>query len=287
MQTLDFLGLGAQKAGTSWIHACLYEHPQIVMPATKEIHFFSNHYANGLTWYAGHFQDRLAHQVIGEFSPTYLYHPDAPKRIHAYNPHVKLLICLREPVARTLSAYRYAMQTGAIPPTMTLDTLIEQYPAYVEHSLYSVQIERYLHYFKRDQLLIMLYEDIASEPFRFMQDIYQFVGVDPSFRSSMAERKVNASRGIPRIGPVDTLIKQLAAALRQAGLAHLTWVLGRSRFMEAIRRLNTRPPASQPLSARQQADLQRLFAPDIRALSELLQRDLHEVWSDDKSLASD
>ena len=286
MKPVDFLGLGAQKAGTSWIHACLYEHPQIAMPATKEVHFFSNHYAKGLSWYARQFPAGLTDQVMGEFSPSYFYHPDAPKRIYDYNPQVKLIICLREPVGRTLSAYRYAVQTGAIPPTMSLDTIIQTYPAYVEHSLYYGQIQRYLNYFKREQLLMMLYEDIASEPFRFMRDIYQFMGVDPSFRSSIANRKVNVSRGVPRVGAVDNLMKQAAIGLRKAGLGHLVWKLGPSRPVEAIRWLNTRPIAAPSLSAQQKTDLQRRFEPDIGALSELLQRDLRKLWFSDVPLLS-
>jgi hypothetical protein len=89
------------------------------------------------------------------------------------------------------------------------------------------------------------------------------------------------------MGAVDNLMKQLAAALRKVGLGHLTWALGRSRLVEAIRRLNTRPTVQQPLSARQKKDLQRLFGPDVDALSKLLKRDLHEIWCHNEPLVSD
>jgi len=88
----DFIGLGAQKAATSWIHACLYEHPQIFMPASKEIHFFSRHYSKDIRWYEEHFRSCQTNQLAGEFSPTYLYDPATPKRIHEWNPAVKLII---------------------------------------------------------------------------------------------------------------------------------------------------------------------------------------------------
>jgi len=284
MRKIDFIGIGAQKAGTSWIHACLYEHPDIFMPATKELHFFSNYYANGWPWYAAHFHNLNDHERAGEFSPTYLYHPEAPKRIFDYHARIKLLVCLRDPVERTVSAYRYALQTGVIPPTMTLDTVIHLYPAYVEHSLYFAQIERYLKYFSPDQLLVMLYEDIAGDADGFMRQIYQFLEVPTSFRAAMTDQRVNASRGVPRLSAMDHLMRGLAARLRRAGLSHLVWRLGRSRTVQALRQLNTRPVDLDVLSDRQRAHLQRRFAPDVRALSDLLQRDLRQRWFGDLPL---
>ena len=140
MRKPDFIGLGAQKAGTSWLHACLYEHPDLYMPASKETHFFSNYYDKGTSWYEAHFRDSLPHQRVGEFSPTYLYHPDAPKRIYSYDPRVRLIICLREPVSRALSAYHYAIQVGDLLPTLTFHDAIREQPAYLAHSCYYQQI---------------------------------------------------------------------------------------------------------------------------------------------------
>jgi Sulfotransferase domain len=280
MKKLDFIGLGAQKAGTSWIHACLYEHPQICMPASKEIHFFSKYYAKGMQWYEEHFRACTCDRVIGEFSPTYLYSPDAPKRIYDYHPQLKLIVCLRDPVARAVSAYRYAIQTRRLSPSTRFDDVMRERSAYIEHSLYTVQLERYLKYFSRDQILITLYEDIALDAYRFMQKVYHFLDVDWHFRPSMAEQKVNVSRGAPRIGALDSLMQRLATSLRRIGLEHVVWVLGRSRAVEVLRRLNTRPSVQQPLSEAQRAALQAIFAPDVRALETLLQKDLRERWFD-------
>ena len=280
MKKLDFIGLGAQKAGTSWIHACLYEHPHICMPASKEIHFFSKYYAEGMRWYEAHFQACGCERVIGEFSPTYLYSPEAPKRMYEYNPQLKLIVCLREPVARTVSAYRYAIQTRRLSSTVRFADVIREHPAYIEHSLYTAQLERYLQYFSRDQILITLYEDIALDAYRFMQEIYRFLEVDWRFRPAMADQKVNVSRGIPRVDSLDRFMQRLAASLRQVGLGHVVWTLGRSRAVEGLRRLNTRPSVSQPLSEAQRAALQKIFAPDVYTLATLLQKDLRERWFD-------
>ncbi len=276
----NFIGLGAQKAGTSWIHACLYEHPQTFMPVEKELHFFSRYYCNGTEWYESLFTRYPPDKISGEFSPTYLYDEQTPKRIHKHHPDIKLLVCLREPVSRTVSAYRYAIQTGMIPHDMSFDDVIERYPAYREHSCYYTQIELYLQFFDKEQLLITLYEDIFQDPYDFIQHIYEFLSVDSNFRPTMAEQKVNASRSAPRFYFLDRLMNGLAIRLRQMGLGHFVWIVGRSSSMERVRQLNTRSSAQPTVSATRKLALQRFFAPDVRSLEKLLRRDLCNLWFD-------
>ncbi len=278
MTNPNFVGIGAQKAGTSWLHACLYEHPGIYMPASKEIHFFSKYYDRGIPWYEAHFRACRATQRAGEFSPTYMYYPEAAKRLHDYHAGLQLIVCLREPVARTISAYRYAIQTGALPPTMSLAEVIKRYPAYVDHSRYVMQLKRYFRYFSRQQMLILFYEDIAASPHVLLDAVYQFLGVDRQYRSAMAERRVNPSLGAPRVGVLDRWLRRGAATLRSAGLARLVWRLGRSRVVESVRRLNSRPLTPQPLSAETLAALHQSFAPEVRATADLIGRDVPASW---------
>ena len=159
-----FIGLGAQKAATSWIHACLYEHPNAFLPASKELHYFSRHFDKGEEWYANQFRGCLPHQTSGEISPTYLYDEHTPDRILAWNPEVKLIVCLRDPVSRAVSAYRYEEKMGLAPQAESLAEAFRARPAYLEHGLYFEQLSRYLDRFPRKQILIMLYDEIASDP---------------------------------------------------------------------------------------------------------------------------
>ena len=76
-----------------------------------------------------------------------------------------------------------------------------------------------------------------------------------------------------------------AARLRDAGLAHWVWTVGRSRPMDWLRRLNARPIAAPSLSAQNQLDLQRIFAPDVQALEDLLRQNLRTIWFDYTRLA--
>jgi Sulfotransferase domain len=125
---VDFVGVGAQRSGTSWLYACLYEHPGICAPI-KELHFFSRerNYERGLDWYLGHFDRCPPGAVRGEFSTSYLYAPEAAGRIRAAFPEVRIMMSLRNPVARAYSQYRNAIVAGEIgkerrSPTMQAPT---------------------------------------------------------------------------------------------------------------------------------------------------------------------
>ncbi len=273
-----FIGIGAQKAGTSWLHACLYEHPGIYMPASKEIHFFSKYYDRGVPWYEAHFRAGRATQWAGEFSPTYMYYPEAAKRLYDYHPGLHLIVCLRDPVTRMISAYRYAIQTGVLPPTMSLSEVLEQHPAYADHSRYARQLQRYFHYFSRQQILILFYEDIATSPYALLDSVYTFLGVDRQFRPGVVGRRVNPSLGVPRVRQIDQWLKRGSAALRRAGFDRLVWRLSRSRLLDAARRLNARPLTRQPLPAETLAALYQSFASEIRATADLIGREVPASW---------
>ena len=82
----NFLGVGAGKAGTSWLHVCFEEHPDILVPQkVKEVDFFSREYARGVDWYTAHFSHYAGEPAIGEISPTYMVFPGMPELIKKFN----------------------------------------------------------------------------------------------------------------------------------------------------------------------------------------------------------
>ena len=100
-----FIGIGAQRTGTSWLYACMYEHPQVCMPQ-KEINFFSRerNWTRGYEWYEHLFAECPADAVAGEFSTSYLTDAATPARIHERYPDVKLIVSVRHPVERAYSS---------------------------------------------------------------------------------------------------------------------------------------------------------------------------------------
>ena len=108
----DALGIGVQKGGTTTLHHLLQAHPEVYLPACKEVHFFSKHYAAGPAWYARHFAEAPAHCRRIEITPYYVFHPMVPERVRALLPRVRLILLLRDPVERALSQLFHSRRLG-------------------------------------------------------------------------------------------------------------------------------------------------------------------------------
>ena len=91
MRLPDFLGIGAQKGGTTYLHGLLKCHPQLFLATPKEQQFFSLHWQRGVAWYSNQFESAALHQCCGEITPYYLFHPESPERIYGLHPTVKLI----------------------------------------------------------------------------------------------------------------------------------------------------------------------------------------------------
>jgi sulfotransferase family protein len=197
-----FLILGAQKAGTTALFAYLREHPAVTGPAWKEVSFFDRHYARGLNWYRGNFPLRGRRAAaVGEASPSYLFHPLAPERVRAAIPQVRLVTILRNPVDRAHSHYQHEVALGREPLSFEhaleaeegrLAGEVERLtadPAYFSHAwwnhtyasrgLYAEQLERWLGVFPREQLLVLLTDELASDPAGTYRLVLDFLGVGP------------------------------------------------------------------------------------------------------------
>ena len=120
---LNFIIIGTQKAGTTWLSRRLNEHPEIFLPP-NELHYFDldQNYKKGLDWYRKQFNDKPKDaKSVGEKTPDYLWtnRPHQNKiniaeRIHQLDPDLKLIIILRNPVKRAISAYNHFLRNGWI-----------------------------------------------------------------------------------------------------------------------------------------------------------------------------
>jgi hypothetical protein len=212
----DFLVIGAQKAGTTALYAYLRWHPAVLGPSWKEVSFFDRHYARGEAWYRGHFPNRLRvrlarrrtglEPVVGEASPSYLYHPLAPRRVHDLVPDVRLIAILRDPVERAFSHYNHEVALGREP--LSFEQAIEaegerlhgevermlREPTYFSHAWwnytylgrgrYAEQLERWLEAFPREQLLVLTSEQLSARPAETYADVLRFLGLPPHELSS-------------------------------------------------------------------------------------------------------
>ncbi|MCF7815440.1 MAG: sulfotransferase domain-containing protein [Candidatus Pacebacteria bacterium] len=273
---VNFIGIGAQRTGTSWVYACLYEHPDICIPV-KEIHFFSRpRYENGKEWYEDHFRKCKKESRCGEFSTSYLYSDVAAERISKDYPEARIIVIVRNPITRALSQYGNAIKGGEIPETMSFEEYYKSEASVLEQGRYVEQLERYLERFDRSQILVLVYEDNKKDPRAFIHSIYEFLGVRSDFVPSMLHDTINATR-IPKNVVIEKMMHRFSEYLRRYGFDRLVHRIRQLGIPELIRAMNTKPKKDERPVFNQEY-LMNYFKNDVTKLSSLLGRDLNSEW---------
>lgn len=190
----SYIGLGAQKSASSWLNLCLLEHPEIEGPSRKEIHFFDlgSNFKRGVDYYRTFFPDDST-AVSGEITPAYLYTPEVPQRIHSCFPDVKLLVCLRNPIDRAWSHFQYGTRmNGRLSVYDSFSEAFRTDRSLADNGRYGEQLERYLQYFSSDQIHVLFYEDVQSDPIDTIQSVYRFLELEQAdFIPSSIQLRLN------------------------------------------------------------------------------------------------
>jgi hypothetical protein len=185
----DFICVGAQRAATTWLHNCLQEHPDISLPEGKELHFFNAHYDKGLGWYESQFVSKRSIKVYGEATPDYLHSKESLIRIQQHLPDTKIIVILRQPFDRAVSAYKL-FKAERFKNTKMLDAF-HRHPYLIGQSLYAEPVSQLLQMFDRQQLLFLFYDDVCAAPAELIKKVHQFIGVDSKFIPSTIHSTYN------------------------------------------------------------------------------------------------
>ena len=272
----DFVGIGALKAGTSYLDAMLRSHPQTCMPAAvTEVEFFSRHHERGPAWYEAQFC-RCGAPVRGEVSPQYLFDEACPERIADLLPHARLILSVRDPVLRAYSQYKHWVQEMAF--TGSFEDYLCEHPGAVERGMYFRLLSRYLRRFGREQLLVVVFEDMVTHPRQVLAQVYAFVGVDPAFVPADVDAPVNRS-GVPRFHRAYVRSKEVSRWMQDRGGGKLVAVAKRSGVGRRLQTTSPGPASFAPLPPSAASDLALTYADDVASLSDFLGRDLSTVWS--------
>lgn len=175
--------VGAAKAGTTYLHEFLGAHADLFMSPIKETHYFAGGQAAGVPGYSWkRLNDRAYHSMFnkapastryaGESSPSYLWDPEAAKRIGEFNPKAKIVVVLRDPVDRAFSHYLMDVRAG-VQSLAFLDALVSDEAVqprrwgtashlYVELGMYAAQLERYLGRFAPEQILVLGFPELRN-----------------------------------------------------------------------------------------------------------------------------
>ncbi len=200
----DFLIVGAQKSGTTVLSSLLRQHPLILKSRGGEVHFFDNNFYRGVEWYKTKFLPRPdQNYLLFDKSPYYLFHPLAPERAHSLYPNLKIIIILRNPVDRAYSQYWHNKRRENREP-LSFEEAIAAEPeriqgeeekmianpryfshahmhcSYLSRGVYITQVQRWLDYFPKEQVMIISSTDLHTNTDRVINKLFNFLGV-PEF----------------------------------------------------------------------------------------------------------
>jgi len=236
---IDFIGIGAQKAATSWIYACLNDHPEVCMPI-KEINFFSRdrNWKRGFGWYYDIYSN-CGSKIKGEFSTSYLSCNKSPSRIFSNLGDIKIIVCLRNPIDRAYSNYINDIKSGVVGKNTTFSQALKSHPEYIESAKYYEQLSNYMRYFSKDKIFVLIYDDIEANPLAFIQSIYKFIGVNDKYTSSFTDKKLNTAR-VPHFIFIDKFINTVSLFMNMLKIHYFAWLIKKTRLPSLIRSINTK-----------------------------------------------
>jgi hypothetical protein len=261
-----FLVIGAQKAGTSWLHRTLGEHPQVRVSDPKELRYFyrPETYQLGRSWYRQHFHRSSPDQrALGESTPNYLwvsphrndewgdpaerardFRMGAPERVaRDLGTDVRLIVLLREPVQRAVSAfYHHLRRPGRIDRSRRFEENAHRF-GIVQMGFYAAHLERWLSAFPADRFLILANEEVREHPEEAIRAVHRHIGVDDETPPGLT-RSVHTGRkhGGDGVWYWDESRTQVAVGPRELALlrevyapenARLTQLLGRDPWAAA------------------------------------------------------
>ncbi len=265
--------IGAPKAGTTSLHLYLGAHPDVWMaepegsPLNEMRYFWQSDWRERRAWYESHFETALP--VRGEATPAYSAYPhrrDVPERIHELVPDARLIYLVRDPIDRVLSHW---VQRRADYDRTPFERYMRDYEQpdnpIVCPSRYWTQIQQYLPFFDRTQMLIVDQHDLKERRRETMREVFRFVGVDETFESPVFHEELNAHNA-----------KQAPRGLALAVWKPILWPASRAvprRVRELIRAPANRmligpPPQSPALSPEMRERLVEHFRPEVEELRE-------------------
>jgi len=187
---LNFIGIGAQKSGTTWLYSTLKKHCRIAFPAGKEVHFWDQFYDRGFEWYERAFHDEQ--YFNGDITPAYGHLPaERISEIYSRMPYLRLIYLIRNPIDRAWSSakmdlIREGMSIEETPDQWFIDHF--QSDGSIARGDYEANIRRWHSFFPAGQLLIIRYEAICNNPIAAANMCLNHIGIDDLFTDKDRER---------------------------------------------------------------------------------------------------
>jgi hypothetical protein len=306
----DFFVVGHPKCGTTALHWMLSSHPEVFMPM-KEPRFFApelrsrwhrlgpNRVPETLGDYLALFAGAKPGQRIGEATPAYLRSQGAAEQIHAVAPDAKIIAVFREPLSflrslhlqmvhnyvETETDFRRAIELEPVRRAGKRIPRFSQVPSavlYSDYLHYTEQLSRFHEFFRREQVLVLIYEDFRSDNAATVKRVLEFIGVDSAKHFDIVETTpLQNIRSLP-----------LYQLQRAVAISRKNAVVGSSVMRLIDRVVPSRWPSealhslwrkavfapAQPHDKRFDNELRRRSIPEVEAFGDYIERDLLELW---------
>ncbi|HMB69881.1 MAG TPA: sulfotransferase [bacterium] len=282
-----FVGVGAQKAGTTSLHAILSRHPQVFLPAAKETKFFSHDelYRRGPSFYASFFADAGAATAAGEIDPDCLHHPEIARRLlDTLGKELRVIVMLRHPADRAYSQYLMSRYRGL--ENEPFERALEREPdrrrrgafeaehfSYVERGRYLAPVRRLRAAFERIAF-VRFERDFLGDRERTVRGLLEFLGVDAAVPLDLAAHRLPAAEA--RFPAVQRMFHRPSRARNvvRGAVGSPAW---KTRLRLAVERWNRRDPRRPRLDPDVRARVfRRYFADEIDELEALVNASLDD-----------
>ncbi|MEE9494417.1 MAG: sulfotransferase domain-containing protein [Gammaproteobacteria bacterium] len=275
-----FIGIGAQKCASTWIYDILADHPDVILSEKKEVDYFSYHYDHGRQWYESSFAaNNRSFIAAGEISPSYFHEPAVPERILAQYPDAKILVALRDPVKRAISNHKHEIRVGHLSgDDLSLEFGLANNSTYIDQGLYAKHLQRWFEVFPREQILVLLFEDIIGDKQVAAKQIFNFLGIAENHSPAALNSQSNPSY-VNKFRGLESFRRSLRQTMSKLGLDSVWTFLQKAGLQKLYASLNKKPSESviPPTSEVTKQQLALAFREDIEKLEKMLNRDL-SAW---------
>jgi hypothetical protein len=269
----DFLYIGPDKSGSTWLYEVLRRHPEVFVPSVKDLYFFDRNYDRGVTWYEKFFAAApVTARAVGELSHDYLFSPEAARRIRSDLPGVRLITSLRDPADRTFSHYLYLRRSGITRAPFS--DALANHPELIDNSRYSDHLAVYYDSFPHDRIRVLFFEDLVADATAFAEKVFEFLGVSSAVDTVVEHPVLAASR--PRSFLLAHLAKRGANVARTLGLPGLVGAV-KGGVARRLLYVQYRPEDRPRLDPADRARLIEGYREGVERLARLTGRDL-EAW---------
>jgi hypothetical protein len=178
------LFIGVRKSATSWVWKQVDENPMISVPKLKEVYFFSHNFDKGIEWYKNEFNPN---KIVLDMTPDYFI-PGCAKRVKSVLPNSKIMVCLRNPLDRAFSQWKFARFNGLIKTNIGFfNAWISNLNNIKTYGIYDKSLKEYIDCFG-DNFNVVFYDDLKKDAWEFICQFYNFLGIEP-YKSNFFNQK--------------------------------------------------------------------------------------------------